>query len=47
MRKEYLKLDKVEGPLIIVSNVDGVAYDEIVHIKMSGTLWYSEGNLSH
>ncbi len=34
MRKEYLKLDKVEGPLIILSNVDGVAYDEIVHIKM-------------
>lgn len=34
MRKEYLKLDKVEGPLIVLSNIDGVAYDEIVHIKL-------------
>lgn len=34
MRKEYLKLDKVEGPLIVLSNIEGVAYDEIVHIKM-------------
>ena len=34
MRKEYLKLDKVEGPLIVLSNIDGVAYDEMVHIKM-------------
>ena len=34
MRKEYLKLDKVEGPLIVLSNIDDVAYDEIVHIKM-------------
>jgi len=34
MKKEYLKLDKVEGPLIVLSNVDGVAYDEIVHIKL-------------
>ena len=34
MKKEYLKLDKVEGPLIVLSNVEGVAYDEIVHIKL-------------
>lgn len=34
MRKEYLKLDKVEGPLIVLSNIDDVAYDEMVHIKM-------------
>ncbi len=34
MRKEYLKLDKVEGPLIVLSNIEGVAYDEIVEIKM-------------
>ncbi len=34
MRKEYLKLDKVEGPLIVLSNIDGVAYDEIVNIKL-------------
>lgn len=39
MRKEYLKLDKVEGPLIVLSNIDDVAYDEMVHIKMdSGEL---------
>lgn len=34
MRREYLKLDKVEGPLIVLSNIDGVAYDEIVNIKL-------------
>ena len=34
MKKEYLKLDKVEGPLIVLSNIEGVAYDEMVHIKM-------------
>lgn len=34
MRKEYLKLDKVEGPLIVLSNIDGVAYDEMVNIKL-------------
>lgn len=34
MRKEYLKLDKVEGPLIVLSNIEDVAYDEMVHIKM-------------
>lgn len=34
MRKEYLKLDKVEGPLIVLSNIDDVAYDEMVHIKL-------------
>ena len=34
MRKEYLKLDKVEGPLIVLSNIEGVAYDEIVNIKL-------------
>ena len=36
MKKEYLKLDKVEGPLIVLSNVEGVAYDEIVHIVSVG-----------
>ena len=34
MRKEYLKLNKVEGPLIVLSNIDDVAYDEMVHIKL-------------
>lgn len=32
MKKEYLILDKVQGPLIILSNVEDVAYDEIVDI---------------
>ncbi|PHV71959.1 V-type ATP synthase subunit B [Sporanaerobium hydrogeniformans] len=34
MRKEYLKLEKVEGPLIVLSNIENVAYDEMVHIKL-------------
>lgn len=34
MRKEYLKLDKVEGPLIVLSNVEEASYDEMVHIKL-------------
>lgn len=34
MRKEYLKLDKVEGPLIVLSNIEDVAYDEMVNIKL-------------
>ena len=34
MRREYLKLDKVEGPLIVLSNIEDVAYDEMVHIKL-------------
>ena len=34
MRKEYLKLEKVEGPLIVLSNVKGAAYGEMVSIKI-------------
>ena len=34
MRKEYLKLDRVEGPLIVLSHIEGVAYDEMVNIKL-------------
>ena len=34
MRKEYLKLEKVEGPLIVLSNIKDVAYDEMVEIKI-------------
>ena len=34
MRKEYLKLEKVEGPLIVLSNIEDVAYDEMVDIKI-------------
>lgn len=34
MKKEYLRLDKVQGPLIILSEVENVAYDEIVEILL-------------
>jgi V/A-type H+-transporting ATPase subunit B len=34
LRKEFLLLDKIEGPLIILSNVPDAAYDEIVDIVM-------------
>jgi len=36
MKKEYLILNKVQGPLIILSNVEDVAYDEIVDILVDG-----------
>lgn len=35
MKKEYLKLDKVEGSLIELSNVHQVAYGEIVQVEDS------------
>lgn len=34
MKKEYLVLDRVQGPLIVLSEVEGVSYDEIVEIKV-------------
>ncbi|HHX62606.1 MAG TPA: V-type ATP synthase subunit B [Epulopiscium sp.] len=34
MRKEYLRLDQVEGPLIVLSGVEGASYGEMVHIKL-------------
>ena len=37
MKKEYIKLDKVEGPLIVISNTRGVQYDEVVHIRVNET----------
>jgi V/A-type H+-transporting ATPase subunit B len=33
MKKEYLKIDKVVGPLVELSNVQDVAYGEVVDIK--------------
>lgn len=35
MIKEYMHLDKIEGPLIVLSGVEGASYDEIVEIKTS------------
>jgi V/A-type H+/Na+-transporting ATPase subunit B len=36
MKKEYLILDKVQGPLIILSDVSDAAYDEIVDLIIDG-----------
>lgn len=36
MKREYLKLDKIEGPLIILSGVKHAAYGEVVRIKVDG-----------
>lgn len=36
MRKQYLKLDKIQGPLIVLSKVKDVAYDEVVDILIDG-----------
>lgn len=36
MKKEYLMLDKIKGPLIVVSDVKDVSYDEIVDIVVDG-----------
>lgn len=38
MKKEYLMLDKVQGPLIILSDVQDAAYDEIVDIVVDGNI---------
>ncbi len=36
MKREYLKLEKVEGPLIILNGVQAASYGEIVNIKIDG-----------
>lgn len=36
MKKEYLKLDRVEGPLIELSDIEDVYYGEIINIKVNG-----------
>lgn len=33
MIKEYMQLDRIEGPLIVLSGVNNASYDEIVEIK--------------
>jgi V/A-type H+-transporting ATPase subunit B len=38
MKKEYLILDRIQGPLIILSEVNDVAYDEIVEIVIDGKI---------
>ncbi|MDF2675824.1 MAG: H+transporting two-sector ATPase alpha/beta subunit central region [Bacillota bacterium] len=34
MKKEYYKLQKIEGPLIVLSGIEGAAYGETVNIKI-------------
>jgi len=38
MKKEYLVLDKVQGPLIVVSGVNDAAYDEIVDVLVDNKI---------
>ena len=37
MKKEYLCLDKIEGPLITLSGIEGVSYGEIIDIVVDGS----------
>lgn len=37
-KKEYLKIDKVDGPLIFISGIDDVFYGEIVEIDIEGEM---------
>lgn len=34
MKKEYLKLEKIEGPLIILSGIEDASYGEVINIKV-------------
>ena len=34
MRREYLKLEKIDGPLIVLSNIKDASYGEMVSIKI-------------
>ena len=36
MKKEYLLLDSIEGPLIMLSGIEGVSYGEIIEITVDG-----------
>ena len=35
MLKEYKTVSEVVGPLMVVEGVEGVTYDELVHIKLN------------
>ena len=35
MRKEYRTISEVVGPLMLVKNVEGVKYDELVEIEQA------------
>lgn len=34
MRKEYLKLEQVEGPLVVLTGIEEASYDEMVRLKL-------------
>lgn len=36
MKREYLTLERVEGPLIVLSGVEAASYGEVVRIKVEG-----------
>lgn len=36
MKKEYLALDKIQGPLVILSDVEAASYDEVVDVLVDG-----------
>ncbi|MDW5300271.1 MAG: V-type ATP synthase subunit B [Sedimentibacter sp.] len=38
MKRDYLKLNKIEGPLIVLSGIEGVAYGEVINIKVDNNL---------
>lgn len=35
MKKEYLKIQKIEGPLIVLTGIDDVSYGETIRIKIN------------
>ena len=37
MKKEYLKIESIAGPLVVLSNVDNVAYGDVVSIKINNS----------
>jgi V/A-type H+-transporting ATPase subunit B len=43
VNREYLRLDKIEGPLIFLSGIQGASYGEIIKIKVDdGTLRFGK-----
>lgn len=37
MNKEYLRLEKIEGPLIVLSGIENASYGEVINIKIDDT----------
>ncbi len=45
MRNEFLQLDKIEGPLIVLSDVKDASYDEMVDIYLEGGQSHKKGKV--